>query len=372
MIGVVGAIAAAAAIAYWSTRPAPVTVVAAETAVSVEVFGVGSIEAQVLSRVGFEAGGVLSELLADQGDMVLKGQVLARLRDDEHRARLAKADAAIRQAEASREKARAQLERARVVLAQKAQSNERRQTLVERGAVSREVAEDTQAAADIAKSDAQVSAADLAVSEAALADATSQKKLEQVLLDQHVLAAPFDARVIARHKELGVVANVGEAVFTLVDPATVWVRAYVDESVAGDLAVGQPATVRLRSLPDRVFQGEIIRIDLESDRVTEERRIYVRCKAHTEDLFLGEQAEVTVRKRVAERAIPVPLTMVEGYDGRSGTVWTVEDGKLARRSVDFADRLLDGRLLLRTELPTGVAVVASGERLVVGRPVQIR
>ena len=31
----------------------------------------------------------------------------------------------------------------------------------------------------------------------------------------------------------------GEAVFTLIDPATVWVRAYIDEARAGDLAVGQ-------------------------------------------------------------------------------------------------------------------------------------
>jgi HlyD family secretion protein len=47
--------------------------------VPVTVFGLGAIEAQVLSRVGFEVPGTLIELAADHGDRVAAGAVLARL-----------------------------------------------------------------------------------------------------------------------------------------------------------------------------------------------------------------------------------------------------------------------------------------------------
>ena len=106
-------------------------------------------------------------------------------------------------------------------------------------------------------------------------------------------------RVIARSKELGGIVNAGEAVFTLIAPDSIWVKAYVDEALAGGLNVGQRAFVRLRSEPDRLFETEIVRIDQENDRVTEERRIYVRCRTCNPQhqlRYLGEQAEVEDRQ----------------------------------------------------------------------------
>ena len=68
-----------------------------------------------------------------------------------------------------------------------------------------------------------------------------------------------------------------------------------------DLSVGQPAFVRLRSEPDRRFETEIVRIDQENDRVTEERRVYVRCRVCNPQhqlRYLGEQAEIEIVKKV--------------------------------------------------------------------------
>src|SRR3954452_25085864 len=123
----------------------------------------------------------------------------------------------------------------------------------------------------------------------------AQRRSDEVVLVQHELLAPFDARVIARHKELGSIVIAGEPVFTLIAPDLIWVRAFVDEALAGGLSVGQTAFVRLRSEPDRLVETEVVRIDQENDRVTEERRIYVRCRTCDQKhqlRFLGEQAEV--------------------------------------------------------------------------------
>ncbi|HEY4773593.1 MAG TPA: HlyD family efflux transporter periplasmic adaptor subunit, partial [Xanthobacteraceae bacterium] len=202
--------------------------------------------------------------------------------------------------------------------------------------------------------------ADATVAAVLREDAAAQRRIDAVLLRQHELRAPFDARIIARHKELGGIANAGEPVFTLITPDSIWVRAYIDEALAGGIALGQTAYVRLRSEADRTVEARIMRIDQENDRVTEERRVYVRCRAcepQHQLRFLGEQAEIEIVKAVIPSGLFVPLKFVEGFDGRSGTVWIVEHGRLAKRRVQLGERLLDGRVQVTASLPAGVAIV---------------
>jgi HlyD family secretion protein len=54
-------------------RPVGVQVVETERDVPIQVFGLGTVEAQVLSRLGFEVAGTLIKLHADYGDRVATG-----------------------------------------------------------------------------------------------------------------------------------------------------------------------------------------------------------------------------------------------------------------------------------------------------------
>lgn len=354
-------LAIAAAGFYWRAfREIPVPVVGIENNVEVRVFGIGAVEAQVVSRIGFQVAGRINLIEADHGDLVKAGALLAKLDDATQRARLMKSDAALRQTAANLLKVQSQRERADVSHQQKKSINARRQSLVGRGAVSQEAAEEAQAAEEIARSDLKVVEADVMVATVLQDDAAAQRRIDAVQLAQHELRAPFDARIIARHKELGSIANVGEIVFTLIEPGSIWVRAFVDEALAGGLEVGQTAFVRLRSEAENVVEAEIIRIDQENDRVTEERRIYVRCRACNPQhqlRYLGEQAEVEIVKRVIASGRFIPLKFVEGYDGRAGTVWVIDNGRLAKRRVQLGERLLDGRIEIK-DVPANLAVVA--------------
>ncbi len=345
---------------YWRVvREIPVHIATVEQNVEVRVFGIGTIEAQILSKVGFQIAGKVVAIEADQGDFVKAGALLAKLDDDAQLAKLKKSEAAQHQAAANLAKIQAQRERAEINYQQKKSVNVRRQTLVSRGSVSQEAAEDAQAAEEIALGDAKVIEADTRVAVVQQDDANSQRKIDAVVLAQHELRAPFDARVIARSKELGGIVAAGESVFTLVEPDSIWVKAYVDEALAGGLMVGQPAQVRLRSEPDRLYETEVVRIDQENDRVTEERRVYVRCKLCNPQhqlRYLGEQAEIEIVKKVIASGVFVPLKFVEGYDGRSGVVWMLQDGRLAKRRVQTGERLLDGRVQIASELPGAVVI----------------
>jgi HlyD family secretion protein len=219
---------------YWRfMREIAVLTAPPQQNVEVRVFGIGTIEAQVVSKVGFQIAGKVIAIEADQGELVKTGSLLAKLDDDAQRAKLRKSEAAQQQAAANFAKARAQRERAEVSYQQKKSINLRRQTLVGRGSVSQEAAEDAQAAEEIALGDAKIIEADTKVASVMQDDTAAQRQIDAVILAQHELRAPFDARVIARNKELGGIVNAGEAVFTLIAPDSIWVKAYVDEALAG-------------------------------------------------------------------------------------------------------------------------------------------
>ena len=351
----------AGAVAYLAAtmRPLAVAVATPVEMLPVQVFGLGTVEARILSEIGFEVGGALVALEADHGDRVQQGAVLARLNDAEQQARLAKAAAGTRSAEAMVKRAEAAVARARAVLAQRRQANERRQALRARQTVSAEAADEAQMAADVAAAELAVAISEVEVAAAALTDGQAQQALEQVLFEQHALKAPYDGLVVRRHKELGAVLGAGESLFTLVAPETVWALAFVDESRAGDIREGQPADVRLRSRPRETFQGHVARIDIESDRVSEERRVHIVCDRCPERFHLGEQAEVFITTGVLERAVLVPETSVDGFDGVAGTVWTVEDGELHRRRASFGRQTLDSRLEIVDGLSDGAQVVTT-------------
>jgi HlyD family secretion protein len=352
-------LAALALAGFWwfaTQRPLEVAVAAMAQDVPVTVFGLGAVEARVLSRVGFEVPGTLVQVLADHGDRVAAGAILARLNEAGQQARLSRAEASLLSAKAAMARAEAQRERAEVQLAQKRATAARRRDLAARGAGSAEAAELAETEAALAQADIAVNRADAAVARAALAEARANQQAERTTLAKHALAAPFDALVIARTREPGTALNPGEPVFTLIAPDSLWALAYVDEGRAGDIALGQPARVTLRSRPGNPMNAEVARIGLEADRVTEERRVHVRCRSCPITPVIGEQAEVVIETGRLPRARLVPEAAVHGFDGMQGTVWTIESGRLAQRRVRFAARLMDARLALTDGLPEDVPV----------------
>jgi HlyD family secretion protein len=356
--GLLLAAAVAAGFLFFTERPLTVVVVQPEHDVDLRIYGLGTVEARILSRVGFEVGAALTSLAADAGDSVAKGQELAVLHSAEQEARVARADAAVTANEANLAKATAAVVRARAVLAEREAANRRQQGLVQRDIASVQRAEEAQRDEDVARADLAVAEADVAVIRAQSLDAAAALRQEEAVLTHHRLLAPYDALIVARHAEPGTVVKAGDAIFTLIDPATIWIQAYVDEERAGQLALGQSGAIRLRSQPSAEFHGSIARIGVESDRVNEERRVWLTCFDCPADMFLGEQAEVRILTGTRATALMVPEVAIAGFDGYRGTVWAVRDGRLARVELTFGARDDRGRVEVTGGLPKGAAIVA--------------
>jgi HlyD family secretion protein len=349
---------AAAGYLLQTRRPVAVRIVPVEQHMPVRVFGLGTVEARIVSRVGFEVGATLIALTVDHGDRVKHGDVLARLHAAEQEAKVAKAKAGLLSAEVGVRQAEANVIKALAVLEQRREANRRKQALVGAQIVSAETAEEAKRDADVAAAELAVARSAVEVARARLTEARADLTYEQILLDHHVLTAPFDAVVVERHKEVGSVIKAGETIFTLLAPETVWALAHIDESRAGAIREGQPVEVRLRSLPQATFKARVARIGIESDRVSEERRVWVTCEECPPRVHLGEQAEVRITVAELDQALLVPEAAVTGFDGRTGTVWIVQDGRLQRQALTFRHRSEDARLEVVDGLPAGTAIVA--------------
>ncbi len=89
-------------------------------------------------------------------------------------------------------------------------------------------------------------------------------------------------------------------------------------------------------------------------------------------MFLGEQAEFWITTAELSDAVLIPEAAVLGYDGRSGRIWTVENGRLQRRRVGFRHRTEDARLEITGGLEKGARVVTRIEPgMEVGRGARI-
>lgn len=348
---------AVVAVLIYSNHPINVQLATIERNIPVRVFGLGTTEARVLSKVGFEVGATLTELRADHGDHVSKGQMLARLNTGEQDAKVGKARAALLIAVVNIAKSAASTEKARAVFIQKQETNRRKQTLAGRDVVSQQAAEEAIRDEAVAKADVTVAESEAESARAQLVDARAQLQYEETMLRHRTLVAPFDAVVIERHKELGSVVKAGDPIFTLIAEGSYWGLAYVDEARAGFIEEGQPVEARIRSRPLETFTGRVVRIGLESDRVTEERRVYLRGENPPARVYLGEQVEFWITVANLDKALLVPSAAVHGYDGRQGTVWTVEDERLQHRQVQFRHRTEDARLEIVGGLPENARVV---------------
>lgn len=367
---------AAAALLSWRVYFSPLAVAVAPVQFNVaeQVFGLGQIGARVQSNLGFKVAGLISELDADQGARVRAGQVLARLDARDIEAQIGVAKANVAQARANVIKAQADVASATVTLANDKRVSERYAGLVPSGSLAKEQAENAETAMHVASANVRVAQSEVALDDAAVQSAEAQQTFEEATLAQYTLTAPYDGWVISRNLELGASFNPGnssQSVFTLVEADTVWVVSYVDETLAGRLQVGEPAQIVLRSDPTKRFPGHIARIEIQSDAVNEERVVDVAFDHTPDTIHLAEQAEVFITAGRLKQAVLVPQTAVMDFSHDAGTVWTLERGKIAKRTVTFGPQLLNGQLPVLSGLPEGASVVLPQSGLRVGRAATI-
>lgn len=324
----VGALAlvAVAAVAWWvRSRSAP----AVETlAVRVEevaelVRGPGVVDARILASVGTRITGTVTEVFVDVGDRVEATAPLARLDDSQLRVRLAAAGAAAEAAEHSLAFAEAEIDRATAALDLARRTAFRQVALAREGVAAESAADEAEAAHASAAAALESSRAALRSRRAELARARQELAAAEIEADYATILAPFAGIVTSRRVSPGDAVLPGAALVELLDPGSVWVAAWVDESLVGRVAVGQPARLRLRS--GWQGPGKVVRIARRADPVARELEVDVAFVPDLDRLTLDEEAEVSIEVgRVTGLAVPASALVGTG-DERG--VFVVRDGR---------------------------------------------
>ena len=286
------------------------------------VFGIGNVSAKNIHPIASNTGGKILKIFKDQGESVHKGELIATLDPVDLPDQLAQAKAVLEKSrfetEASRQELR-QLEAQQEL----ARANFRRyETLNKRGYAAQE--EYDKARTDLKVVQAQIAAAKARIASSLAEQKRSQKSIDalQQKIDRLRVLSPMDGHIVRKDAEAGQTIAAQQPIVTVVDPREVWVKAYIDERISGQIAKKQKAQIVLRSKAGQKLRGFVARIEAESDPVTEERVVDVAFDKVPIPFYLNEQAEVTITTGLLHDVLLVPIRLV-----RHGGVWVYRRGE---------------------------------------------
>lgn len=366
MLGLLGlALLAALLVVLLRAGPlAPIRVTVTSVAqgqVTPALFGIGTVEARRAYLIGPTVPGRVLRVLADVGEHVKAGQLLAEMDPVDLTQRLTALQAAAGRAASAQAAAQAQLHDA-MARKELARTNARRnvaladQNFISAGALESRLQEQSSAEAVVQAAQANLDGArqELLRLQAEQAGLRQQR-------DSIRLLAPVDGVVTAREAEAGSTVVAGQAVLRLVDPASLWVKTRFDQGRSTGLASGLPARIVLRSNPAQPLAGKVARLELLSDSVTEERVAQIVFDPLPAGVTLGELAEVTLQLASAAPSLVVPNASVKRRGEQTG-VWRVHEGRLQFVPLRLGASGLDGRVQVLDGLQAGDQVVVYSEK----------
>lgn len=250
------------------------------------VYATGAVEADPVIRIATERSERLTALLADEGSVVKKGQILARLDDSELQASLQEMQ--IRQKNAEN-------------------NYSRLSKLFPRGSVSKEQL-------------------DQAYTDEEAAQAVTKQIQSQ--LSKLTITSPMDGEIIQRDGEIGEYLPVNQTVFYLRQTNTpLRLTMDVDEEDIPKVITDQKVLITADAFPGKVMEGKVRDITSRGDPVTRSYRIRVSLPADS-PLLIGMTTECNILIAKRDNALLVPNTAVS-----NNALWLVRDNKAYRQNI---------------------------------------
>jgi len=314
------------ALAEGGTKPPPVMVEIA-TARAARVAPRAWIPGSIVSRDDARVAGIVAgrvQWIAEVGQRVEAGGVLARLDDTVVKLRAAELQAQVARSKAQAELARAQLDRYESLAATKiypaSQLDEARAQL------------------DMARHD--------------VARLSAQLNLAEYEMQQSTIRAPFSGVVTERFTQRGEFLQIGAAVARLVNTENVEARATAALAFAGNVKPGQVAAIRVALEEKRGTVRAVVPVG--DDR---SRQFEVRLALPKTQWPVGTAVEISLPTGADRNAVVVPRDAIVIRQTQSYVMRVTPNGTVERREVDSGSAVDD-----LVEIRSGVAV---GDRLVV-------
>jgi RND family efflux transporter MFP subunit len=306
----------------------------------------GAIRTTLLSA---EVEGSVASVLAESGDRVAAGAVLAVIREQPAQLQLQALQARVKEAQAG-------VERARI--------NERRLSrLLPRKAVSQD--------------EYDTARVELARTEAILAVRRAEASQQADQLARHHIRAPFEATIVVRQVELGQWLDVGDPCYQLDDTSTLRAVLAVPQQYYTAIREGAAVQVRYDAMPDQVFDLVLSRKLPTVRRAGRSFEIWLDVDNSKQLLVpgLSLQAEIPLQTMQGNRVLVSRDAVMKQPDGKAW-VWLLEQSAethtVRRVDVVVTGAVGSGLVVSSAELDPGMQVITRGnEALHEGQSVQI-
>jgi HlyD family secretion protein len=317
----------------------------------------GYVIARRKAAVASKGTGRLVYLGVDEGDQVKRGQVIARLEDDDVTAALRRARAELAAEEAELKDARESLKRQRMLL--------------ERDFVAQ--SEYDTAEARYKRVLASIESARFAVREA------------EVAVEYTKIIAPFDGTVVRKNADVGEImaplagaASSRAAVVTIADLSSLEVDADVAEANITKVKTEQACEIRLDAYPEHAYQGYVSKIVPTADRAKATVLVKIRFKSYDSRVLPEMSAKVTflaedpsTQKEANEPVLTLPAAAVAKRDSRQ-YVYRVESDRAVEVEV-VTGRTLGTLVEIKQGLNEGDKVISrADEQIRAGVKVAVR
>ncbi|KIZ33283.1 efflux RND transporter periplasmic adaptor subunit [Stutzerimonas stutzeri] len=322
----------------------------------------GEVDSQSLAQVGSEITGVIAVRHVREGDAVKAGDLLLELRDDEQRARLREAEAALRQLiDSSRPQAQATLREAQNNLEQADRELQRRETLFERKLLASEALEQARRAtltARVVRDRARLAAA--AVGEGGSEEQVLRQRLEaaRANLAKARIHAQVDGIVQTREVEPGDLVQPGRTLLTIARSGSSEILLPLDEKNLAPIELGQAARIIADAYPDRVLPARVSFIAPSVDTARGTIDVHLDLLEPADFLRQGMTVSVNIETGRREQALVLPNDALRARDGTRAQVLRVNDGVVERVGVRLG--------MLGTALSEVSEGLAAGDLVLIG------
>lgn len=267
------------------------------------VDAIGTLNPNEEVTVSAELDGILKEIRAEEGTPVSKGTILAAIDDTDYSLDFRRAEAALRQAEATLENTRLE--------------HQRKETLFKEELLTKQQFEDISTRLDLAMAEADRAKAALLL---------SKQKLTKTRL-----YSPISGFIKEKKASTGDYARNGAPLFKIIQNNPLKLNFTLAEKDAGRIKTGQDIAFRVDAFPDKAFSGKVSIAYPNLDDRTRTLQVQALVPNNDGRLKPGLFAEVTLYTGPPKDTIVIPVTALL-YEGEKVRVFIAE-GETAKERV---------------------------------------
>jgi RND family efflux transporter MFP subunit len=265
----------------------------------------GTLQARQRTSLQAQTSGTITQVYADNGNRVQKGQTLLRLNNQDDQARLL-------QAQANYTATRAQADLSQNLA-------ERNQRLFRQGFIS-------EIEYERSKADARAQRENMAAQRAMV-------NIAQKAVNDAVVSAPISGIVSNRQVQIGQTVAPGQTLFEIVDATSLELQGSASDN-QNNIQVGQTVQFQLAGQSQPAFSARISRINPVTDAASRAVQFYANVTSPSSRLAIGSYVEGSIQLNNGQTGLTLPTQAIQQDGTQQPYVWVIRKNRLHRINVE--------------------------------------